>query len=133
MESYNYISHSARGVRKVQFDDQEEIKGEKRFNLSFANVSDSCSTHATDAEFTPSSDFGDEGFGSRLEVIMEKGESQYEQPRTRTHEEVDYHRAILAAKSRAFDENAEEINAVHAQADGVLSIVAQTEQMIENW
>ena len=81
MASYNYISHTPRGSGpKVHFDDQEEIKSEKRFNLSFANVSDNASTHATDAEFTPhtpGSDFEDDSFGTKLNVILEKGESQY--------------------------------------------------------
>ena len=133
MENYNYISHSARGGRKIHFDDQEETKSEKRFNLSFAGVSDNCSTHATDAEFTPNSELAEESFAAQMEVIMEKGESKYETPRLRTDEEVRHHRAILDAKSRAYDEEAERINDVHAQADGVLNIVAQTNAMIDNW
>ena len=114
MESYNYISHSARGGRKIHFDDQEETKSEKKLNVSFAAVSDNCSTHATDAEFTPNSELAEESFGAQMEVIMEKGESQYEMPRLRTDEEVRHHRAILSAKSRAYDHEAERINDVHA-------------------
>ena len=133
MESYNFNSHSARGGRKIHFDDQEETKSEKRFNLSFAGVSDNCSTHASDAAFTPNSELAEESFGAQLEVIMEKGESKYEMPRLRTDEEVRYHTAILDAKSRAYDHEAERINDVKAQADGVLNIVAQTNAMIDNW
>lgn len=78
-------------------------------------MSDNNSTHATDAEFTPDSDLGEDScFSNRLDIIMEKGESQYEQPRLRTDEEVRHHRAILEAKSRAYDQEAERINDVKA-------------------
>ena len=138
MESYNFnhISHSARGGHKIHFDDQEETKSEKKHNISFANVSDNCSTHAsTDAEYSPDRKDVEEDscFGTQLNVIMEKGESTYEQPRLRTDEEVRHHRAILDAKSRAYDEEAERINDVKAMADGVHDIVAQTNAMIDNW
>ena len=115
MESYNFSNHSARGGRKINFIDEEETKSEKRFNLCFSGMSDNNSTHATDAEFTPDSELGEDScFSNRLDIIMEKGESQYEQPRLRTDEEVRYHRAILEAKSRAYDQEAERINDVKA-------------------
>ena len=127
----NYISHNL--ARKVHFDDQEEVKSEKKFNLSFAGVSDNASTHATDAEYTPDSDFTGENFGTQLNVILEKGESQYEAPRLRTDDEVNMLRAKLAAKSAAYDDEADYINGVRAQADAVQGIVEETNAMIDGY
>ena len=87
----NVISHKIIGQHLVDLN--ERMKSEKRFNLSSSDMSSNVSTCGSEAELSPRSE-GEDNFSTKLNVILEKGESMYEPTQhLYTDDEVDNLRA----------------------------------------
>ena len=119
----NYISHkqpmfinfSGRYLAKA-----EESKSEKRFALSSSGMGENASTLGSSAELSPRSEGeGAQTFGSMLDHYAD--------------DEVDHLRAKLNAKARAIEAEGDKIQAVSAQAEGVMRICQEVDEMIDNW